>query len=73
LGYAQRGGSPTSRSRLLASLFGNKAVELLLKEQSDRVVGLQNGQVTALSLEKACKTKKPLDLNLLLLANMLAT
>lgn len=73
LGYAQRGGSPTARSRLLASLFGNKAVELLLKGQGDRVVGLQNGQVTATSLERSCKTKKPLDLNLLLLANMLAT
>lgn len=73
LGYAQRGGSPTARSRLLASLFGNKAVESLLKGQGGKIVGLQNGQVGATSLEKSCKTKKPLDLNLLLLANMLAT
>ncbi|HSQ53577.1 MAG TPA: ATP-dependent 6-phosphofructokinase, partial [Acidobacteriota bacterium] len=28
-GYAQRGGNPTARSRLLANLFGEKAVELL--------------------------------------------
>ena len=27
-GYAQRGGNPTARSRLLANLFGNKAVQL---------------------------------------------
>jgi len=73
LGYAQRGGSPTARSRLLASLFGNKAVELLLKGQGNRVVGLQNGQISTVSLEKSCKTEKPLDLNLLLLANVLAT
>jgi len=73
LGYAQRGGSPTARSRLLASLFGNKAVELLLKEKGNRIVGLQNGQVTSVSLEKSCKTEKPLDLNLLFLANLLAT
>lgn len=73
LGYAQRGGSPTARSRLLASLFGNKAVESLLKGQGGKIVGLQNGQVVATSLEKSCKTKKPLDLNLLLLANLLAT
>jgi len=73
LGYAQRGGSPTARSRLLASLFGNKAVELLFKEQGNKVVGLQNGQVSTISLEKSCKTEKPLDLNLLALANILAT
>jgi len=73
LGYAQRGGSPTARSRLLASLFGSKAVELLLKGQGSRIIGLQNGQISTVSLEKSCKTEKPLDLNLLLLANVLAT
>jgi 6-phosphofructokinase 1 len=73
LGYAQRGGSPTARSRLLASLFGNKAVEMLLKGQGGRIVGLQNGQIGTLSIEKSCNNTKPLDLNLLLLANVLAT
>jgi len=73
LGYAQRGGSPSARSRLLASLFGNKAVDLLLKGQSEKIVGLQNGQVGTLNMEKSCKTTKPLELNLLLLANVLAT
>ncbi len=73
LGYAQRGGSPTARSRLLASLFGNKAVELLLKARGDKIVGLQNGQIATLDMEKSCSTIKPLDLNLLLLANVLAT
>ena len=73
LGYAQRGGSPTARSRLLASLFGNKAVDLLLKGQGSKIVGLQNGQIGTLSLEKSCTGNKPLDLNLLLLANVLAT
>ncbi len=73
LGYAQRGGSPTARSRLLASQFGNKAVDLLLKGQSDKIVGLQNGQISTLSIEKSCNTTKPLDMSLLLLANVLAT
>ena len=73
LGYAQRGGNPTARSRLYASLFANKAVELLSKEQGNRTVGLQKGTITSTELEKACKTEKPLDLNLLKLANILAT
>ena len=73
LGYAQRGGNPTARSRLLASLFANKAVQLLSNGQGNRIVGLQKGKVTSVELEKACKTEKPLDLNLLRLANILAT
>jgi 6-phosphofructokinase 1 len=73
LGYAQRGGSPTARSRLLASLFAEKAVEQLCQEQGSSVVGLQNGEITSIDLEESCKTQKPLDLRLLKLAEMLAT
>jgi 6-phosphofructokinase 1 len=73
LGYAQRGGSPSARSRLLASLFANEAVELLTKNQGNRIVGLQNGNVTSMDLEKSCSKEKPLDLNLLSLANVLAS
>ena len=73
LGYAQRGGNPTARSRLLANLFANKAVELLSREQGNRIVGLQKGRITSIELEKSCKTEKPLNMNLLKLANILAT
>ena len=73
LGYAQRGGSPTARSRLLASLFADKAVKLLLKRRGNRIVGLQKGRITSIELEKSCKTEKPLDLKLLRLASVLAT
>lgn len=73
LGYAQRGGSPTARSRLLASLFADKAVGLLSKEQGSRIVGLRNGRIETVDLKKSCETEKPLDLNLLDLANVLAT
>ncbi len=73
LGYAQRGGNPTPRSRLLANLFANKAVELLSEEQGNRIVGLQKGEITSIELGKSSETEKPLDLNLLKLANILAT
>ena len=72
LGYAQRGGSPTARSRLLASLFAEKAVELLCQEQGNKVVGLQNGTVTNIDIEQSCNNQKPLNLSLLNLAEMLA-
>jgi 6-phosphofructokinase 1 len=73
LGYAQRGGSPTARSRLLAGLFANKAIELLAGEEGNRIVGLQNGKITSIDLEKSCRTEKPLDLSLLKLATVLST
>ncbi|UCE29371.1 MAG: 6-phosphofructokinase [Candidatus Bathyarchaeota archaeon] len=73
LGYAQRGGNPTARSRLLASLFADKAVELLVKNQGNRIVGLQEGGIANVELEKSCKTEKPLDFSLLQLAKVLAT
>jgi len=73
LGYAQRGGSPSARSRLLANLFAKEAVELLLDKQGDRMVGLQKGEITSITLEKSCKTRKPLNFELLKLANTLAT
>jgi 6-phosphofructokinase 1 len=73
LGYAQRGGSPTARSRLLASLFAEKAVELICKGQGNQAVGLQNGQIVGFDLEKAANSKKSIDLRLLEVADMLAT
>jgi 6-phosphofructokinase 1 len=72
LGYAQRGGSPTARSRLLASLFAEKAVELLCQEEGNKVVGLQNGAVANIDIEQSCKNQKQLDLRLLKLAEMLS-
>jgi 6-phosphofructokinase 1 len=73
LGYAQRGGSPTARSRLLASLFAEKAVELICQGQGNMTVGLQNGAISCIELEKSAKNRKPLDLRLLKVAEMLAT
>jgi 6-phosphofructokinase 1 len=73
LGYTQRGGNPSARSRLLASLFADKAVELISERQRSRAVVLRNGKITSMGLEESCKTEKPVDLSLLDLARVLAT
>jgi 6-phosphofructokinase 1 len=73
IGYAQRGGSPTTRSRLLASLFAEKAVDLICQGKGNMAIGLQNGAITGYDLEKAANGKKPIDLRLLQVADMLAT
>jgi 6-phosphofructokinase 1 len=72
IGYAQRGGSPTARSRLLASLFAERAVELICEGKGNLAVGLQKGAVTSFELEKAANNRKHLDLRLLKVAEMLS-
>jgi 6-phosphofructokinase 1 len=73
LGYAQRGGSPTGRSRFLASLFAEKAVDLICQSEGNKAVGLKNGEIVSLDLKEAATGQKPIDLRLLDLADMLAT
>ena len=72
IGYAQRGGNPSARSRLLANLFADKAVTLLKNGEKNRMVALQNGKVTSLSLQEVVSNKKQLDLYLMQLAKMLS-
>lgn len=72
LGYAQRGGSPTGRSRLLASLFAEKAIDLLMRTKENQIVGLKNGIITSISMDTSIHTKKPVDLSLLELAKKLS-
>jgi 6-phosphofructokinase 1 len=72
-GYAQRGGNPTARSRLLANLFGEKAVELLTNSQGNRMIALQEGKIGCIDLKQVCNNTKQLDLHLMKLAQTLAT
>jgi 6-phosphofructokinase 1 len=55
LGHMQRGGSPSCFDRVLASRMGVKAVELLLDNQSNKMVGIQNNELVAVDLENAIK------------------
>lgn len=73
LGYAQRGGSPTARSRFLASLFAEKAVDLICQGEGNILVGLKNGEIESLDLKESAMNQKPIDLRLLDLAGMLAS
>jgi 6-phosphofructokinase 1 len=72
LGYIQRGGPPTARSRLLADIFGSKAVELLLTGLKNKMVGLEEGMFTSVDLVDAAFRRKDLDMRLYKLAEDLA-
>ena len=73
MGYAQRGGNPSARSRLLANLFADKAVDLLKNGKRNQMVALQNGKVNSISLQEVTSNQKQLDLYLMELAKTLAT
>jgi 6-phosphofructokinase 1 len=72
-GYAQRGGNPTARSRLIANLFGNKAIELVQNKRANQMVALKNGKTTCITLQEVTSNQKQIDLNLMKLAQTLAT
>jgi len=55
LGHVQRGGSPTAFDRVLATLFGVKAFELLLEGNFGKMVRLKNNAIDAVSLEEATR------------------
>jgi len=45
LGHIQRGGSPTSNDRFIASQMGSLAVEAIISGQTSKVTVVQNGTV----------------------------
>lgn len=72
LGHVQRGGSPTAADRVLASQLGKAAVEALLAERKNEMVGIINRKVAYTSFEKAVKHHQKINLELLNLAEVLA-
>jgi 6-phosphofructokinase 1 len=72
LGHLQRGGNPTAFDRILASVLGAKAVELLMAGESNKMAGYIAGQVVAVDLEQVIKRKKCLNMALYELAGILS-
>ena len=60
LGHMQRGGSPTCKDRVYASIMGAKAVDLLIEGKSQRVVGYKNGAYVDFDINEALSMKKQL-------------
>ncbi len=72
LGYIQRGGAPSARSRHLASLFGVHAVEMLISGEQKSMVGIQGAEIIHRDIEESSRQKKQLDRKLYDLAMELA-
>ena len=60
LGHMQRGGSPTCKDRVYASIMGAYAVDLLLEGKTDRVVAYKNGEYVDYDIDEALSMTKTL-------------
>lgn len=58
LGHMQRGGSPTAKDRVYASMMGAYAVDLLCAGKTNRVVGYTNGEYVDYDIDEALAMKK---------------
>ncbi len=61
LGHTQRGGSPTAFDRVLATLLGVKAFELVRDQKFGRMVTYRNNGIEDVSLEEATREPKFVD------------
>lgn len=60
LGHMQRGGSPTCRDRVYASMMGCMAVDLLAEGKSNRVVAYKDGKYCDFDIAEALAMQKQL-------------
>ena len=65
LGHIQRGGSPSASDRILASRLGEAAINALLEDQRNVMVGIQNDELVYIPFSKAIKDQKPIKRELL--------
>ena len=65
LGHIQRGGSPSSQDRTMATKMGCAAVEALLAGKTQRIIVLRDDKVIDIDIEDGFLCKKSLDMKLL--------
>lgn len=71
LGHMQRGGAPTCKDRVYASIMGAKAVELLAEGKSNRVVAYKGGEYVDIDIQEALAMKKDIPEDQFMISKML--
>jgi len=72
LGHLQRGGSPTVKDRVMASLFACKATEVLKNGGGNCVIASKGDEVIAIEIEEALKMTKKIDEHMIITSKMLS-
>ncbi|MBQ5722709.1 MAG: 6-phosphofructokinase, partial [Muribaculaceae bacterium] len=58
-------GRPTAYDRILASRMGAAAIDALLDDQRNVMIGVKNDEIVYVPFSKAIKNEKPINRNLL--------
>lgn len=58
LGHVQRGGSPTLKDRVCASLMGIKAIDILLESKDSFLIGEKGGNIVTVPIDEGIKMTK---------------
>ena len=72
LGHMQRGGTPTCKDRVYASIMGARAAELLCDGKSNRLVAYKHGEFVDFDIQEALQMKKDISEEQFEIAKMLA-
>ena len=72
LGHMQRGGTPTCKDRVYASIMGARAAELLCEGKSNRLVAYKHGEFVDFDIQEALQMKKDISEEQFEIATMLA-
>lgn len=73
LGHMQRGGSPSCFDRVLASRLGVKAVEMIIENKTNLMIGLKNNTVIITDLEEAITGGHEINKELLRVSDIMST
>ncbi|MDR2534375.1 MAG: 6-phosphofructokinase [Tannerellaceae bacterium] len=65
LGHLQRGGSPSAQDRIMATRMGSAAIDALMEDQRNVMIGIQNEQIVYVPFSKAIRNEKPINRDLL--------
>jgi len=63
LGHVQRGGTPTAHDRVLSTLFGHRALEMLMAGEMNRMVTMENGRLSSIAISKVADQQRLVPLN----------
>lgn len=72
LGHIQRGGSPSMSDRVLAARFAAKAIDLLLENKTNRVVGIKDNKIIDCDITEALSQKREFNKELYDIAHVLS-
>ncbi|MDO4745055.1 MAG: 6-phosphofructokinase [Bacillota bacterium] len=71
-GHIQRGGTPSGRDRILASLMATKAVQLLYDDEESKAIGIVGDEIVSYAFEEALKIKREFGNDIFELAEILS-